>query len=326
MADMNMFSLVSPPKTPAKYFHDLGIEVITFVKERDVSIEWGDFDDSIVLPTGEFLTEEHMNSEMALVFSTIFSNATEARVVVNSEFYPWLPYNLASVGAAGKDKPDFWLGYCAIVIRKSPPRNAFASEEILYGIPCDRCIQYIDGLILMEGKTGHISNTELGKLCQYLAKMQSSGNPHPKGIVYNLDEFVYIEFDQILPTRSAIRCRWDSPGSRAFLSSKFCDSNSSTIMRVLRGVQKSICPVVSGASISPTSSILGATSLMEGSVASATTRLCATPRNATRIFEESFHQTAVFLGRGRYGHVFQLTSNSDVTALKISDDPVSLEA
>ena len=98
-------------------------------------------------------------------------------------------------------------------------------------------------------------------------------------------------------------------------------------MRVLRGVQKSICPVVPGASISQTSSILKATSLMEGSVASATTQLCVTRKNVISIFEESVRQqTAVFLGRGRYGHVFQLTSDSGVIALKISDDPVSLEA
>ena len=190
VADMIISDLVSPPQTPTQYFNDLRIKVISFVKERDVSFEWGEFDDSIDLPSGPFDSELHMNSQMALVFSTIFSNATEARVVVNSEFYRWLPYDVSSVGEAGNDKPDFWLGYCAIVFRKSNPQNAFASDEILYGVPCDRCIQYIDGL--MEGKTGNISGNELGKLCQYLAKMKSSGNPRPKGIVYNLDEFVYI--------------------------------------------------------------------------------------------------------------------------------------
>lgn len=123
LARITLESLVSPPQMPAKCFEDLGIDVISFVKERDVCSEWQEIHDAITAPADHYDTEEHMNVAMHFIFSTLLTNLVHAKVVVNSEFCPWLPYDSSSEGSTGKGKPDFWFGCCSIVERKPKPSN-----------------------------------------------------------------------------------------------------------------------------------------------------------------------------------------------------------
>ena len=187
---------------------------------------------------------------------------------------------------ANDTKPDFFVMSAFFVKLTDDKRWCGENDPRVYATPAPVPAANANFLgevkFIWEGKICSLTDTELGKMLGYMVALSAMGHRNPRGVLYNQEEWYYFEFQNPeLSTDESLLIR-----------GKWTDAGSALFLS-----QR----VESAPSGPLTRAVLRVSSLLRAKVA--------------------LVGGTAFLGNGREGFVFKVTTVDDETAADSSEDP-----
>jgi hypothetical protein len=151
------------------------------------------------------INEETFNSNITPLFQELCASDATEIALYNSERVIWLDNR----------KPDFHLKHAIFNNGDVTPHNNNNNGSFLYGgVSKDEFVKEI--VFVFEGKVSTLANTEFASMISYLFLLSQYGHKNPIGLLYNHEEWMLFQLQNISISR-VVKGKWTDEGSFDFL-------------------------------------------------------------------------------------------------------------